>query len=205
MDSKLKVSSDLTGKMKGMVVITTSMTNNPNCEKCSHIHGSICEHCYSKKALSYRPNVKDRYELNGKILSSAILPDEELPILNAPYVRFESHGDLINETHLENYINICKKNRYTHFALWTKNYNLILNYFKSHKKPSNLNIVISSLMLNVPISPKRFDALGLNVKTFTVYDKEHAEHVDINCGGRCCLTCLKCYTSRCKTIKEQLK
>ena len=30
---KIKVPTGLTGKMSGMTVITTAMTNNPNCEK----------------------------------------------------------------------------------------------------------------------------------------------------------------------------
>ena len=144
----LKVSNALTGKMEGMTAITSSMTNNVNCQRLAQCNGSICQHCYSKTAMSYRKNVQQCYEKNGKILSENIIPKNQLPFINSQYCRFESHGDLHNETHLENFINIAKKNPHCQFALWTKQYKIILDYFKTHKQPKNLNIVISSLMVN---------------------------------------------------------
>lgn len=63
----LKVSNALTGKMEGMTAITSSMTNNVNCQKLAQCNGSICQHCYSKTAMSYRKNVRQCYEKNGKI------------------------------------------------------------------------------------------------------------------------------------------
>lgn len=72
----LKVSTKLTGKMEGMTVISSSMTNNANCQKLSKCNGTICQHCYSKSALSYRPNVRKCYEANGEILSGSIIPKE---------------------------------------------------------------------------------------------------------------------------------
>lgn len=203
----LKVSNALTGKMEGMTAITSSMTNNVNCQRLAQCNGSICQHCYSKTAMSYRKNVQQCYEKNGKILSENIIPKNQLPFVNSQYCRFESHGDLHNETHLENFINIAKKNPHCQFALWTKQYKIILDYFKTHKQPKNLNIVISSLMVNKPINPTPFEAIGLKVKIFTVWDKEAAKNVNINCGGKKCIDCLNCYkkSGKIKVINEIIK
>ena len=203
----LKVSTKLTGKMEDMTVISSSMTNNANCQKLSKCNGTICQHCYSKSALSYRPNVRRCYEANGEILSGSIIPKEQLPFINSQYCRFESHGDLHNAIHLENFVNIAKKNHHCQFALWTKQYKIVLDYFKTHKQPKNMNIIISSLMVNKPINPAPFEAIGLKVKTFTVWDKETAKNVEINCGGRKCIECLACYKKggRVKVINEEIK
>lgn len=204
----LKVSNNFTGKMEGMTVITTAMCNNPNCERLSHIEGAICQQCYSKTALAYRKNVKECYITNGEILSSGIIPTNQIPYINSNFCRLESHGDLFNETHLENYLKVCKKNPQTSFALWTKQYDLVYEYFKTHKAPRNLTLVISSLMMNKQMDIQRYKNLGLKVKVFTVYSKEYlAEHSDvkINCGGRKCIDCLRCYKGKETVINELLK
>lgn len=203
----LKVSDSLTGKMEGMTVITSSMTNNANCQKLAQCEGSICQHCYSKTAMSYRKNMQQCYERNGRILSESIIPKNQLPFINSLYCRFESHGDLHNEIHLENFINIAKKNPHCQFALWTKQYDIILHYFKTHKQPKNFNIVLSSLMLNIPIDTTPFEALGLKVKTFTVWDKETSKSVNINCGKKNCIDCLICYkkNSKVTAVNETIK
>lgn len=210
MPNLLFVSNGLTGKMEGMTVVTTAMCDNPNCQKLSKIPGTICEQCYSKRALSYRKNVKETYGENGVLLSEGLIPKKQLPFINAQYCRLESHGDLINETHLENYMRLVKHNPQTHFALWTKMYRLCFDYFSKHKAPRNFTLVISSLMMNQPMMKMldRFKALGVRSKLFTVYDKQYlAAHPDvkINCGGNHCLSCLRCYKGRQEVVNELLK
>lgn len=206
MKELLKVSTGLTGKMAGMTVITSSMLHNENCAKLSKMKGSVCEHCYSQRALSYRANVRECYEKNGKILSTDIIPENELPYINSAFCRLESHGDLINETHLVNYIRLAEKNPHCTFAMWTKNYRVLLTYFrKGNLQPQNMQIVLSSPMLNKEMNLAPFERIGLRVKSFTVYDKEAAEQMDINCGGRKCIECRRCYASADKYIREKLK
>ena len=204
----LKVSTGLRGKMAGMTVITSACTTNPHCEKLAQIKGSICEHCYAMRGLSYMRGPREAYVKNGELLSAGIIPTRELPFINATYCRLESHGDIINETHLENYMRICRHNPQTTFVLWTKMYNLVYNYFKNHKAPKNFVLVISSLKVNQPMGEMltRFKELGLKrVKLFTVYDKpylkEHPE-VPIQCHGKNCLKCLCCYASKEEIINE---
>ena len=79
----LKVSTNLRGKMTGMTVITSACTNNPHCEKLAKIDGAICQHCYAQRSLSYMRGPREAYVKNGILLSSGIIPKEELPYVNA--------------------------------------------------------------------------------------------------------------------------
>ena len=206
----LCVSTGLRGKMEGMTVITSACTTNPHCAKLAQIKGSICEHCYAHRALSYMKGPREAYVKNGEILSSGLIPRRELPFINAKYCRLESHGDIINETHLENYMRICRNNPQTTFVLWTKMYSLVYNYFKEYKAPRNFILVVSSLNVNQPMVEilEKFKELKLRkVRLFTVYDKpylkQHPE-VEIQCHGKDCLKCLRCYASK-EEIKKKKK
>lgn len=201
----LKVSTGLRGKMGGMTVITTACVDNPHCAKLAKIEGSICKHCYAMRGLSYMKGPKESYIKNGKLLSSKIIPRKMLPYINANFCRLESHGDLLNEIHLENYVNLCKKNNHCKFSLWTKQLPIIESYFISHKAPKNLTIIFSSLMLNKQMSIQKYKDMGLKCKVFTVYSKDYLKkhnEIIINCGAKSCITCQKCYLSNEEIINE---
>lgn len=192
----ISVSQCLTGKMTGIPAITSSMLCNDNCRRLSTIHGSVCEKCYTRKYLSARPNAERCYRDNTHLLSSSLIPNKQLPFINAALCRLESFGDIVNHTHLQNYINLIKKNNHCTFSLFTKNYTMVLDYFKTHKQPHNLSIIISSLMLNSPHDITPFIQIGLkNLKVFTVYTRKYADKngVIINCGKNRCIDCQRCF------------
>ena len=192
----LSVSQGLTGKMTGMPALTSSMLCNEHCKKLSGIKGSVCEKCYTKKYLSCRPSVEKCYEDNTKLLSESIIPIKQLPFINAAMCRLETFGDIVNATHLQNYINLIKKNNHCVFSLFTKNYTVVFQYFKAHKQPKNLSLVISSLLLNEPFNITEIKELRLaNLKIFTVYTKTYANKngIIINCGKNRCIDCQRCY------------
>ena len=85
-------------------------------------------------------------------------------MLNA-FFRFSSHGELINNNHLINLINICLKNKHCIFTLWTKRTDIINKVFKEKIKPKNLILIFSNSKLNNPIKspPKYFDKTFNNV------------------------------------------
>jgi hypothetical protein len=73
---------------------------------------------------------------------------------------------------------------------------VVFNYFKTHKQPKNLSIVISSLLLNQPFDVNCLNETNItNVKIFTVYTKAYAKGngVIINCGKNRCIDCQRCY------------
>ena len=201
----LHITKQHTGKMEGMWSLSTSCKQNPYCMKRSVIPGSICEKCYAQAMMNRYKELDPCMSKNGEVLSSRLLKFEEQPLLNVAYFRFETFGDLINETHAINYFNICKKNPDTHFALWTKNPQLIDNaIWMGHKKPENLQIVLSSPFVNMKADSK----WGFVDKIFTVYDKKFIleNGIDTNCHGKSCLACKLCYLDNGVTdIREQLK
>ena len=193
------------GKMAGMVSISTAVTTNARCAKNAQIKGSICEKCFAAKQMKIFPSMEKPMVENQRILTSEILPEEKLPSINSLYFRFEAFGDLNNATQVINYFNMCEKNPRVKFALWTKNPDYIAEAIAlGHRKPENLNIVLSSLFINKERKHK-FDFVD---KVFTVYDPQHIEEhkTDINCGARNCFSCGLCYEKNDIThIREKLK
>lgn len=200
-----------TGKMAGLQSLNTSCLKNKYClariknreieldesiDKNTKNKKLICEGCYAEAQMSYMPNLREMTARNTDILKD-ILNYEDLPNMNCLYFRFESFGDLNNDNQFINYLNICKKNPKTKFAIWTKNPWIVQSVFdKGYKKPKNLNIVLSSVVVNEPITTQ-YDWVD---KIFTVFDEKYIEEngVEINCPKQC-FNCLKCYK---KTNKE---
>lgn len=195
-----------TGKMEGFASLSTSVCDNARCRENAKIEGSVCQKCYaSKMAKRYGENFRNPLSENTRILTSSIIDFDLLPVINRLYFRFESFGDLNNATQVINYFNICKKNHSTRFALWTKNPDFIQQAIDmGYKKPKNLNIILSSLFINV----ERKTAYDFVDKIFTVYDKNTIESqgININCGSKSCINCLKCYKKNdVRIINEKLK
>lgn len=205
MNNLLHITTKHTGKMEGMHSLSSSCRQNPYCMQRSKIDGTICQKCYAQNMMKMYAKLDPCMSKNGDILSSRVLTEEELPVINVAYFRFEAFGDLINDIHVINFFNICKLNPDTHFALWTKNPGLIQAAIdKGNPKPDNLQIVLSSPYVNVKADNK-WEFVD---KLFTVYDKQFIaeNNIEVNCHGKQCLKCKMCYKNNGVTdIKEQLK
>lgn len=196
--------SKMTGKLDGFKAISSNTITNPYCIKQnqSSDNENICTKCYSHTMLkSYRKNMQPSLERNSQALSNSILPIEELPTIMEAFFRFNAHGELINETHLINLVNIAVKNPHCNFALWTKRNDIISKYFVNNDKPKNLILIFSnskiSKVLNQP--PKFFDKTFNNVL-------EHEFVGSQNCTGQQCKNCLLCYKHNdVSTIIEKVK
>lgn len=203
--SGLHFTTKHSGKMEGMVSISTSVTTNERCAKNAKIPGSICEKCFAAKQMKVYPSMENCMVENQRILTSSILDVEKLPYINNLYFRFEAFGDLNNEIQVINYFNICYKNPGVKFALWTKNPDFIQKALDmGYTKPENLNIILSSLFIN----KERKNTFSFVDKVFTVYDPDFIETngIEINCGARNCFSCGLCYNKNNVTvINEKLK
>lgn len=193
----LNVTIDHGGKMSGMQSLSTSPNKNKQCNKNCLIPGSICEKCFSKKQLECYTNQDLSLMKNYDILTGSILSVEDLPIINALYFRFEAFGDLANTNQVINYFNIAKNNPDVRFTIWTKNPQIMKKAIdQGHEKPVNLTVIYSSLFVNksvkIEVLKKKYDFID---KIFTVYDQKtiDQENININCGARSCMKCLKCY------------
>jgi len=182
--------STLTGKMEGIPSISTSPRLNESCRKNKKIPGSICSKCYSFNTLKFRPIVGEALARNSKLLGGRVLDRSEIPFLNYAVFRFESHGDVLNETHEENLCRIAERNPGTFFVQWTKRFSLVEKFFDSRAKPKNLRLIYSSLMMSTRLDIKRFRHAD---KIFTVWPRQDRGASWINCA-KSCASCMTCYT-----------
>jgi hypothetical protein len=182
--------------------INVNTLSNEYCIKQSKNKNSICSFCYSINSLtSFRKNMVNPLEKNSQLLSSSIIKFSLLPTILELYFRFDSHGELINLNHLENYVNITLKNPHCNFTLWTKRFDLIKKFFDNNQKPKNLILIYSNSKLDNPLNklPKYFN------KSFNNVTKENKDNFNINCHSKC-VDCLLCYThNETKTIIEKVK
>lgn len=201
------VSRFMDGKMKGMWSINTNPLTNAFCRERAKTR-TICAQCYSQRMLNgVRRSSVEPFQYNSELLSTILLTSDKLPVINKDIFRFSAHGELKNETHLINYINIASSNSKTIFGLWTKRADLIGYYHSCMPKPSNIIYIHSEPLINNldPIIPPHFD------KVFCVYTKEFIkEHdIEINCKGKKeggCIKCKHCYShNNITVIKEKIK
>ena len=190
-------------KMAGFQSLNTSVSQNTFCDSMKRINGAVCQKCFADKMLKRYKSMEVNSIENGRILSTHCMNVDELPLINAKAFRLHSTGELINETHFDNYMKLCDRNPDTIFTLWTKRVNTVSNCLEYREKPKNLILVYSSPLVNIEMQlPEYFD------KTFTVYNKEYIKtnDVDINCGSKSCLGCMLCYTHNdVKVIKELIR
>jgi hypothetical protein len=183
MDQYIKITSG-NGKMQFINSINTNTLTNDYCmTKCS-FKGK----CYSRKQINRWKSNGIGWQKNSDKLSQSIIDYDLLPkFYNTNFVRFHSHGELINDIHLINFMNICNKNKDITFTLWTKRNDLIKSHFKNHKKPKNLILIFSNSKFDKPMGkiPLHFD------KTFNVINKN--SNIKANCTGKC-KDCMICYT-----------
>ena len=192
-----------TGKMNDIVSINTSSLTNSFCNAKSKDCNSICSKCYSTRYTKMRPTLERRLIENSELLSSNIIKKSELPKLNASFVRFNSFGELINELHFKNLINICKTNKRTLCVLWTKRIEILDSVLGTIEKPKNLVIIISNNYINAIMDklPQYAD------KSFNVVTKDYIESSGIitNCD-KSCNECRLCYSrNNITTIIEKIK
>ena len=164
-------------------------TSSPKC---------ICWDCYSYAMLEgSRKNCQPAWQKNSDILSGGLL-GYPLPQFNSLYVRFDGHGELINETHFINYLLITEHNPKSTFSLYTKRRDIVKSVLKTRKKPQNLILVYSNPLVDriTDKIPYYFD------KVFNTTTEKSTRD---NCTGRKCIECLACYTHGTNTLVEMKK
>jgi polyferredoxin len=188
---KLSISTQMGGKLKYIPSINSYCLHNSFCKQQYDNKKTVCHYCYSiYMVCTYRTNCIEPYRNNDTILSNRILQDTEIPVLNYGIFRYNSHGEIINDTHFINYCNIAKHNKICTFTLYTKRIDIIRSAYKHI--PRNMILVYSSPILNKRSSlPRHFN------KVFTVYTTDYyTEHdIKINCVGKC-INCMKCYRKK---------
>ena len=204
-----------TGKMQGMVSVSSSALLNPFCMKRHNNGDSVCSHCYAIRMLNMYKGLREKAEKNTILWTETVYSDQYMPVLNCKKFRFEAFGDIFCTNQVLNYFALCRKNPSVSFALWTKNPQVMWAALEKNgfKKPKNLVVIYSSPALNVPSANVRNlyvmpNGKHMIDKIFTVYtkDKIQAGSVKINCGARNCAACGRCYSKRTGVlVNEKLK
>lgn len=200
------ISENMSGKMSGILAISTLCTINPRCIARMKSGENVCKHCFAAATTARYKSLREHLEENTRTLSAGIIPDENLPRFKktVSIVRFEAFGDLVNVAHARNYLRIATINPHVKFALWTKNPDILADAIAIDGKPANMMVIQSALKLDTP-EPPFADFVD---KVFTVYRPEtiDRENIEINCGARDCAGCAECYLDKAvKEIREKLK
>ena len=180
--------SKMTGKLEGIPALNTNTLTNSFCSKMRKTD-TVCKVCYSASMLEgMRKSCVPSWQRNSDILSQAI-PVDNLPTINAHSFRFHGHGELINYAHLENFMNISRKNPDTYFALWTKRTGFVRKWLKNNDVLDNVIFIYSNprtdRVMDTP--PEGFE------KVFnSVYDDTVSEG-QTPCTGQKCRDCMACY------------
>lgn len=192
-NSLVYISTGMTGKMEGIPAISTSVLSNPVCAARSRISGSICQKCFAQNTVSNYGALRDHVTDNYMVLNSRLLSADELPAVYSDICRLEAFGDLASVIQARNYIRIAKKNPWCTFAIWTKNPAYLDKAIQAEGKPENLICILSSNFINRVDSAARWNWVD---HVFTVYSPDYIDSNDIsiNCGGRKCRECMRCYT-----------
>lgn len=196
------------GKMQGLQSISTSCLENPLCIARRASGSSICAACYAAAQLEHQKTLRNKTHYNTLFYSRYNLTLQDVPTINTRFLRIEAFGDVQNVQQCKNYYTIAKANKGVNFAIWTKNIDL---YNAAGKKPSNVIMIYSIPETNMQVTKARYDLLRkynpIIDKTFSVFTKQYAdaENITINCGGRACASCLRCYTRKGDKIINELK
>lgn len=161
---------------------------------------SICGFCFSDAQQDYQTSMQDPLAKNFEILNNGIIHSDWIPAINTLYFRFESFGDFASVNAVINCYNFCRKNPLVNFAAWTKNPYFFRKERKINgvnSKPENLILILSSPLINKKTKVSDNEIFALFNRVFTVYTPEYAlaHGIEINCGARSCLNCLRCYTN----------
>ena len=191
---------DMSGKMFGILAIGSNCLMNPICIERMKDGNSICSECYAAALEMYRKGLAENTSYNFKVLTSVLIPEECIPVIDADELRVEPYGDTANEIQAANYIQFAMVNNNIAVTAWTKNvshYKKALKLLGMKRKPDNFTLIKSSKKKNTEekILPSE---KGLVDKTFSGFTLEwlKAHNLDsnfINCGGRNCKACQRCY------------
>ena len=188
------LSESMTGKLEDVLGASTFAGENENCQKMACDPEKVCSHCYAMAYSSFKPNVRIAYTRNGRVLKNAIIPVEYWPVMiGYPIARIESFGDVASTIQCINYINFTKANEHITFTFFTKAPGFWNMAIKQTGKPENMVAVISNPFLNGIDFSVKFSWADY---IFTVYSMDFAaeNNITINCGGKRCITCRRCFT-----------
>ena len=189
-------------KMSGMISYSTYVKMNIYCIARRKRGCSVCAHCFAARQTKTYKEQALKLARAHVITTMCEWSIDDIPVNmivsgGYKYFRLESFGDINNTTQVNNYnvLAIALKAVNIRVTLWTKNPGIIQKAINNGMVLSdNLTTGLSSLKLNTP-EIERAKKYSFIKFVFTVFDHEYVKthNININCGGRHCLSCLNCY------------
>lgn len=177
-ENTLKVSIS-NGNSKMGHIPSVSLPPIVTCKNCS----SCAKKCYAAKLCRIYKSVRNAYTRNLEILEEnrdTYFNQVTAAAMMSGFFRFHVSGDIVDIDYLDRMCKTARKCKNTRFLAFTKNYEDVNTYFKTHKKPRNLQVVFS-----LPFNGATIDNPH-NLPTAAVILKgtEPADNWKI-CGGNC--------------------
>lgn len=139
--NRTKVSISNGNRKMGQIpsVSLPPITTCKNCATCA-------KKCYAAKLCRIYPSVKAAYDNNYEILRADrddYFNQVKAAAMVSRYFRFHVSGDIVDIDYLDRMVKLARELKGTEFLAFTKNYEDVNEYFKAHKKPRNLHLIMS--------------------------------------------------------------
>lgn len=205
--SPVYISENMTGKMTGILSVSTCCLCNGNCHANRNRENSpegnecICKDCFAVDTVNSYLALLDHLVYNSAILSARLLDPADFPhFYGVDIFRLESFGDLINKIQALNYIAFARENPRTTFTIWTKNPDIMDAAIQEAGKPENLICIVSSHYKN-EIAKASYSWIDHIFTVWTDRDAAESQGININCRAIVngeeidrCRDCMRCYT-----------
>lgn len=153
-------------------------------------HDCRCiEKCYALKIEKLRPNVRESYKRNLRILQTdknRYWREVEAAIMASRLFRFHVSGDIPDSDYLKNMIAIAKRNSHCEILCFTKQFGIVNEEMKNleaigEKPPQNLHIIFSAWKDLKMENPFNLPEAHVLYKDGSTTAREDAKP----CGGNC--------------------
>lgn len=162
--------------------------------KLKKIEGSVCSECYALKGRNRFPNVQnaqkrrlERYYSTGKRWVDYM----SVALENEKYFRWFDAGDLQTDKMLERIISVCKKTPWCKHYLPTREYLIVKRVLSRLTCPENLQIRLSSHMIDGKAPDKLAHRLGIG--TARVVSDRDKDSCPAGLQGNSCQDCRACW------------
>lgn len=149
------------------------------CKNCA----TCAKKCYASKLARIYKNTREAWDRNLHILKEdrdAYFIQVKAYAMTSDFFRFHVSGDIIDIDYLDRMNKTARECKGTKFLAFTKNYEDVNEYYKTHRKPSNLQIIYS-----LPFDGARIDNPH-NLPTAAVILKGDEPKPKYRiCGGNC--------------------
>lgn len=147
-----------------------------HCETCAR-------KCYAKRMAARRASVREAWQRNLDILNAdrdAYFLQVKAAAMLERFFRFHVSGDIVDVDYLDRMCKLARECKGTQFLAFTKNYEDVNEYFKSHKKPANLKLIFSLPFTGAVIdNPHNLPTAAVILKGCTPDESWKV------CGGNC--------------------